>query len=180
VSHATPEAVLSAEMSRRAFDGVFAAPLSTRRQDLEPFLTLRISSSAYAVRVLEIAGLATARKIVPLANAVPAMLGLTAVRGRLFPVYCLQALLGDLPPSEPPRWFVLCSGVDPLALGFAELEGHVLLPRSELFAASPGEGRRRHVRELVRAADEVRGVIDVSSLVEAIQERVSAEGPMKE
>lgn len=172
--------MLSAEELRRAFYGAFAAPSEERRLDLEPLLTLRIGSAAYAVRVLDIAGFATARRIVPLGSPLPAMLGLAAVRGSLFPVYSLEALLGDQATSEPPQWFLLCGHADPVALAFAHFEGHVLLSRSERLATSAGEGPRRHVRELVRVADEVRGVIDVSSLLETIQERVSASRPIKE
>jgi chemotaxis signal transduction protein len=185
VSVVVPGSVLSAEPLRRAFDRTFATPTAERAEDLESFLTLRIGSTGYAMRVLAIAGLTNARRIVPLAGARPAMLGLTAVRGRLFPVYSLEALVGEESASAPPRWFVLCAGADPLALGFAQFEGHVLLPRSEVFAAGGGERGRGHVRELLRAADEVRAVIDTSSLVEAIRaetigQSMSAVGPLKE
>jgi chemotaxis signal transduction protein len=176
----TPGPMLSAEELRRTFDGAFAMPSEARRQDLEPLLTLRIASAAYAVRVLDIAGFATARRIVPLGSPLPAMLGLAAVRGILFPVYSLEALLGDQTTSAPPRWFLLCGHQDPVALAFADFEGHALLSRSEWRATSGGEGRRKHVRELVRMADEMRGVIEVSSLLETIQERVSASRPIKE
>lgn len=176
----TSGSTLSAEELRRAFDDAFAAPSEGRRQDLEPMLTLRIGSAAHAIRVLDIAGFAAARRIVPLGSPLPAMLGLAAVRGTLFPVYSLEALLGDEAASEPPQWFLLCGQADPVALAFAHFEGHVLLSRSERLATSAGEGPRKHVRELVRVADEVRGVIDVSSLLETIQERVSASRPIKE
>ncbi len=177
---AAPGSMLSAEELRRAFDGAFAAPSEGRRQDIESFLTLRIASAAYAVRVLDIAGFATARPIVPMVSALPAMLGLAAVRGTLFPVYGLEALLGEEPTSESPGWFLLCGDTDPVALAFTVFEGHVLLPRPERLAAGAGEGQRRHVRELVRAGGEVRGIIDIGSLVEAIQERVAASRPPKE
>jgi chemotaxis signal transduction protein len=180
VIEVAPEAVLVPEQMRRVFDRAFAAPYSERRQDLEAFLTLRISTTAYALRVLGIAGLASARKIVPLGNAFPAMLGLTAVRGRLFPVYSLAALLGAEPAGDAPRWLVLCAGVDPVALGFTELEGHVLLPRSAIFATTGGGGERTHVRELVHAEDRVRGIIDVSSLVATIHGMIRAHRPSKE
>jgi chemotaxis signal transduction protein len=180
VNVVTRGSMLSAEELRRAFDGAFAAPSEGRRRDLEPLLTLRIASAAYAVRVLDIAGFATARRIVPLTSALPAMLGLTAVRGSLFPVYSLDGLLGDEAATEPPQWFLLCGHADPVALAFARFEGHVLLSPSERLAVNAGDGQRKHVRELVRVADEVRGVIDVSSLVELIQERVSASRPIKE
>jgi chemotaxis signal transduction protein len=174
------ESALTAETLRRAFDSAFASPFPERREDLDAFLTLRVSSTAYTMRVLEIAGLAPARSIVPLPSALPALLGLTAVRGSVYPVYCLEALLGGEPANESPGWFVLCEGTHPVALAFAQLEGHVVLSRSEFYPANRDEGPRRHVRELVRVADEMRGVIDVASLVEAIHERVSAGMPIKE
>jgi chemotaxis signal transduction protein len=174
------ELVLSEASLRRAFDSAFAAPSSKQGQELQRFLMLRIASRGYAMRVLEIAGFATARKIVPLASALPALLGLTALRGRFLPVYSLERLLGVESADVPPRWFVVCGGADPVALGFAEFEGHVLLSRPEVFAATDGASPRKYARELVRTADGVRGVIDVSSLLEAIRQRVSASEPVKE
>ena len=178
MSIVTPEeaASASAEQLRRAFDQGFSVGHAEKRADAEPFVTLRVGSTAYALAVHEIAGFAAARKIVPLPSALPGLLGLTAVRGGLWPVYGLESLLGG-EADEPPRWLILCRGADPVALGFARFEGHALLSRSARFAASEGQGLRAHVRELVRADDGVRGVIDVDSVVMAIQKRV---GPSNE
>lgn len=172
-----PRSAPSAQHLRRQFDDGFAEPASERRQDFEPFLTLRIASTAYAVRLSEIAGFAAARKIVPLTSRLPGMLGLAAVRGSLLPVYCLEALLHDEAAAEP-RWFLLCRGQEPMALSFAQFEGHVLVPRSARLAAKGAEGR--HVQELVQVDNEVRGIIAVSSLAEAIRESVAAQRPVKE
>jgi chemotaxis signal transduction protein len=180
VSVMAPGSRLSAGELRRAFDGAFAAPSEGPARDLESFLTLRVASAGYAVPVLDIAGFAAARRIVPLASALPALLGLAAVRGTLLPVYGLEALLGDVASTEPPRWFLLCGRQDPVALGFARFEGHVRLSRSERLGTDAGEGPRMHVRDVVRVAGEVRGVIDLSSIVEVIEERVSGSRPIKE
>lgn len=177
MSAVEPGQALSAQQLRRRFDDAFAEAASERRQDLEPFLTLRIASTAYAVRLSEIAGFAAARKIVPLASQLAGLLGLAAVRGSLLPVYCLESLLHDDATVEP-RWFLLCGAQEPMALSFAQFEGHVLVPRSARLAARGAEGR--HVRELVQVEDEVRGIIAVSSLAEAIRESVAAQRPVKE
>jgi chemotaxis signal transduction protein len=179
MSRPAREPGLSAGQLRRAFDAGFAVPPVERRADLEPFLALRIASTAYAVRLLEIAGVAPATKIVRLASDLPGMLGLAAVRGVLLPVYDLQALLGGEPATGLPSWFLLCGRVDRVALSFSGFEGHVLVSRADVHAAD-GESRGRHVRELARVSGAVRAVIDVHSLVGAIQQRVPAVGPTKE
>jgi chemotaxis signal transduction protein len=162
---------------RREFDAVFAAPPAEEGTPLVPFLTFRIASIGYALRVLDLAGVLAARKIVPLASRLPGLLGLSAVRGTLLPVYDLGTWLGAS-EAETPRWFVLCGSPHPVALAFGHFEGHVLLDASERLPASGREGR--HVRELVRTGTEVRGVVDLSSLLVAIEEAVAAQGPLKE
>ncbi|HEY3817656.1 MAG TPA: chemotaxis protein CheW [Polyangiaceae bacterium] len=174
----SPSPTLPAEKLRSEFDSSFAAPPSDRGQDVEAFLTMRIASTPYAMRLLDVTGFATARTIAPLASTLPALLGLAAVRGSLFPAYSLEALLGYETAGAPPRWFALSGGSDPVALAFTQFEGHVLVSRS---ARVPATGSHRaHIQEIVRSNGEVRGVIDVASLVQVIHQRVSASKPPKE
>jgi purine-binding chemotaxis protein CheW len=107
------------------------------------------------------------------------MLGLAGIRGNLVPVYALAALLGH-EAREPPRWFALSSGSDRVALAFAELEGYLERPRSEVRAAAEGEARRAHVRERLHAPDGVRAIIELASLAAAIEERVATATVIKE
>ena len=166
---------------RRAFDASFAQPARGRVADVERLLLLQLGGDGYAFRLAEIGGLTAARKIVPIASTIPEVLGLAGVRGNLVPVYSLSALLGYGTETEPPRWFVGCRDAEPIAFGFATLDGYAELAMSAVHATN---APRTHVQALVRtkegakekAKEEDRertmAVLDVASLVAAIQQRV--------
>jgi chemotaxis signal transduction protein len=181
-----PRAAVSADEMRRRFDGAFAAAPADRNEDVDSFLAMRINGDGYALRVREVAGFAAARKIVPLPSPIAEMLGIAGIRGSVVPVFSLAALLGYARGEEAPRWFVLCAGAEPIALGFRDFDGYLELPRPDVSAlgeagdAGNGGAGRAHVRHVVRASGEVRGVIDVPSVVKAIQGKVAAAAAIKE
>jgi purine-binding chemotaxis protein CheW len=177
---------VAAEELRRRFDGAFVAAPADREEDLESFLAVRIGNEGYALRIRDVTGFAAARRIVPLPSPVAEMLGLAGIRGSVVPVFSLAAMIGYEQAEQAPRWFLLCGAAEPIALGFAEFEGYLELPRadrtgvSEAGEGAPARAVRDHVRQVVRARGEVRGVIDVPSVVEAIEARVAAAAVGKE
>src|SRR5436309_1156564 len=86
---------------RRAFDGTFAKAIRTAGGEAqeEDLLAVRIFTHAYAIRVAEIAGIITSRKIVPVPSRRFELLGVAGLRGGLIPVYHLGALLGHGSPD---------------------------------------------------------------------------------
>jgi purine-binding chemotaxis protein CheW len=84
------------------------------------------------VRLDELGGLFVDRPITPLPSPVPQLLGVAGFRGAVVPVYDLAALLGHRRAGSP-RWMVLTSGADAVALAFDSVAGHLrapgLLPR---------------------------------------------------
>jgi chemotaxis signal transduction protein len=180
------KAGLSADDLRRRFDRAFAAVPENRAEDVESFLGVKIGSEGYALRVREMAGFAAARKIIPLASPVAEMLGLAGIRGSVVPVFSLAALIGYESAQESPRWFVLCGTAEPIALGFRDFDGYLELARSDsgevegMGEADMRRAKRAHVRQVVRARGEVRGVIDVPSVVKAIHVKVAAAATIKE
>ncbi len=130
---------------RRAFDASFALPARGRVADVERLLRLHLGADGYAFRLTDIGGLSAARKVVPIASAIPEVLGLAGVRGNLVPVYSLSALLGYGTETEPPRWFVGCGASEPVAFGFAHLDGYVELATTEVHA---GNAPRQYVQAL--------------------------------
>ncbi len=165
----------SADDMRVRFDRGFAAAPVARDEAVESFLAVKIGSEGYALRLGDMTGFAAARKIVPLPSPVAEMLGLAGIRGVVVPVFSLAALIGYPRVDESPRWFVLCGTAEPLALGFDDFDGYLELPRSDVSVAADVDGGderragRAHVGHVVRARDEVLGVIDVPSVVKAIQ-----------
>ncbi len=157
---------------RNAFDRARAIPfLSEVRERLENLLVLRVSGDAFAIRLGEISGLATDRKIVAFPSPIPELLGVAAIRGRLVPVYSLAALLGYSAQATQGRWLVLCGTEEPVGLAINDFEGYVRVPLSQVYAAGQKDDASARVVHVVRTGDLVRGVVSIPVLMEIIQRR---------
>ena len=166
---------------RSAFDSERAAPSSLRGDvQTESLLAIRVSRDAYAIRVSEIAGLVTDRKIVAFPTAIPELLGVAGVRGTLIPVYSLAGLLGYGAETGQVPWLVLCGTEEPFALAFGDFEGYLRMPRTQLHQAEQKDVTRTHVTHVARATDMVRAVVSIPLLRETIQERCRKNGVPKE
>lgn len=158
---------------RCAFDQSRAAPFSSGSEEhTEDLLTIRVSRDAYAVKVSEITGLVTGKTVVGLPSPIPELLGLVGIRGALIPAYSLGGLLGYAAEVEQGRWLALCEADDSFALAFSSFEGYVRVPREELYSAEAKDGARTHIKQAVRAAGIIRGIVSVPSVLEAITKRV--------
>ena len=166
---------------RSAFDRERAVPSSTRTElQTESLLAIRVSRDGYAIRVTEISGLATDRKIVAFPSPIPELLGVAGVRGTLVPVYSLARLLGYGGETGQVRWLVLCGTEEPFALAFSYFEGYMRMPRTQLHQAEQKNTMRAYVTHVVRATDTVRAVVNIPLLRETIQERCRKNGIPKE
>jgi purine-binding chemotaxis protein CheW len=161
---------------RRAFDQTFAEPPRSAALAGEGFLAVQVAGNAYALRLGEVAGLFKDRRVIPLPDAPPGMLGIGGFRGKVVPVYDLAALLGHGPARGFPRWLVLASAGEPVGLAFDAFEG-LLSAQAEEGARARGDVRA-HVSEALRAGGGVRPIVDVSSLVESVKRR-ARDGPAR-
>ena len=166
---------------RRVFDQARAAPFSSGMEEqAEDLLAIRVSRDSYAIRVNEISGLATDRKIVAFPSLIPELLGVAGIRGALVPVYSLAMLLGYKAETERTRWLALCGTEDPVALAFSEFEGYVRVSLTKLYAAEQKDVARTHVQHVVRATDMVRAVVSIPLIRKTIQRRCGNDGVSKE
>ena len=157
---------------RNAFDRARAVPFSAgASEQSENLLAIRLFRDAYALRVGEISGLLTDRKIVALPTAIPELLGVAGIRGALVPVYSLAALLGYAVETEGTRWLALCGTEEPVALAFNDFEGYLSVARTQIYAAEHGDVTRACIEHLVRADGMVRALVSIPRLREAIQKR---------
>jgi chemotaxis signal transduction protein len=152
-------ASLSVEALRREFDGSFALPPREVATDLVDLLAIRVGERALALRVSEIAAVATGRRLTEVPSRSAELLGLVGIRGALVAVLDLAALLGEEKLGEAPRWVALCAGDEQLALGFHALEGHLRLPAAALEAVH--DERQGLVSEVVRDGSGLRSVVSV-------------------
>jgi chemotaxis signal transduction protein len=162
---------------RREFDQSFVLPLRPEGAAAEDFLAVRIGVEACALRLGEVAGLFADKKITPVLGGGPAQLGIAGFRGAILPVYSLQALFGR-PLAEPPRWLVVVAGA-PVALGFEAFQGHLRVARDAVLAQQSAE-RRFHARHYIRAQSLVRPVIDLASVLDALEFRRPQATPKEE
>ena len=176
----SPIATKVAEL-RRVFDQERAAPSSPGAQEqAENLLAIRVSRDAYAIKVSEISGLATGRKIVAFPSPISELLGMASIRGALVPVYSLAELLGYSAEAGQVRWLALCGTGEPFALAFSDFEGYVRVPRAHLYSAGQKAATRTFVTHVARATSMVRAVVSIPLIREAIQERCGNSSVPKE
>lgn len=158
-----------AEQLRRSFDQSFAEPAVVSQTVLERFLAIGTSGGDHAVRLGEITGLFTGRKIVSVPSAIGELAGVIGLRGALLPVYSLDLLLGATSSKEEPqRWLVVANEV---GFSFARFDGYVQAAPSDVIAGMDAAGR---AHETLRVAGKDRPIVTLASLVERIRTRVRA------
>jgi len=160
------------EEMRRLFDESFALALPDQVTAPEPMLAITLEGERFALRMLEIVGLALSKeKIVPVPSRVPELLGLTGIRGVVVPVFSLARLLGFDSESGSALWLVFCGErQSPIALAFAGMEKQFEVASSEIFTREEVSGHR-YVNATVCEDTALRGVISIPSLVEYIKAR---------
>jgi len=175
----SPTLVETAAELRRAFDGSFAAPSEPVSQEVEDLLAIGVAGSPYAIHLRDIAAIVTRRTIVPVPAAAPSLLGVAGIRGDIVPVFGLASLLGYEDAADGPPWLVLCRA-EPVALGFADLQGYLRLPRSALLTEKSAAVSDQYVNEIATTNAGVRAVIGISLIVATIRDRLGRERPSKE
>jgi purine-binding chemotaxis protein CheW len=166
---------------RNAFDRARAIPFSSEAvEQIENLLAIRVCGDAFAIRLSEISGLATDRKIVALPSSIPELLGVAAIRGQLVPVYSLAALLGYSANADQGRWLALCGAQEPVGLAINDFEGYLPAPVSHIYAADKKKVVSAHVTHLMRTPDMVRAIVSIPLLVAVIQRRCRDASDSKE
>jgi chemotaxis signal transduction protein len=167
---AAPSNVLAALQTE--FDRAFAAPPVIRQSEQEEhFLALRVATEPYVVRIREIAAIARQRKTITLPGTVPEFLGITGVRGASLPVYSLAALLGLGREPRESKWLLLCGHEDPVALTFAEIEGHYTIRSAEVFSADRAANARSVIGQFVAIGEAAWPIISLPALIAAVKKR---------
>lgn len=159
---------------RAQFDRSFAEPRHQDATQRENFLGIRLGDAPYALRLTDIAGVFTDKKITRIPGPHPALFGIAGFRGAILPVYSLCAIAG-FPFSGTSRWLAL-SSVLPIAWTFTGFDGYLRRDRAQVAGDAPAraDGLRPSgfIREYLlpdMATDPVvRPIMDLKALAESI------------
>jgi len=163
------------ERLRAEFDRSFAQAPHAASGAPETLLAIRIRDEPLALRLQDIAGLFADRVVTRLPGPFPDLLGLASFRGTTVPVFDLGALLG-YPPGAALRWLALTAGTAPVGLAFDRFERTELLGADAVGAAVAAGNDRpggHHARQVARTTDGPRPVVDVASILRALDARVT-------
>lgn len=168
---------------RAEFDHGFAAATSAPHGSLVELLAIRVAGRAYALRLSEVGLIAVDRRIACLPSPLPALGGLCTVRGLLMAVYDLGAILGHARTANP-RWLMLASRSEPVALAFEAFEGQFRVEATQIaMPARPADPTQVSGRALVHPLMGIDGparpIVDVAAVMAAIEEQVGRSLPQR-
>jgi purine-binding chemotaxis protein CheW len=162
---------------RRSFDRSFVEVQHFEPILTEDFLSIHVGGDPYVLRLAEIAGLFTDKRITEVPTRVAELKGVAGFRGTMVPVYDLAALL-HYPPSKATRWMVLAQAA-PVALAFDAFDGHFRFPRQAVTSRAEADSHG-HVRQIVHAEDGPRSIVHLPSVIAAIRKHVPDAAAKKE
>lgn len=148
---------ITAEELALDFDGGFARAHAEPAPQVD-LLALAIGGDRFALRLAGVAGMFTDRALTKVPSRRTDLLGLTAFRGSVVPVFDLARRLG-YPPAAEARWLVLAKATN-VALAFERFEGHVRVPATA-------------VGDVVVLDGQPVSMIDIGAIAEAIAEEAT-------
>lgn len=148
---------------RTGFDEAFALSPVEVAEDLIELAMIIAGGQRYAIQLRQLAGLEANLKVASLPVDLPGLLGLSAVRGHLVPIFDLASLLGAGPGGQAPRWVALHSGRELIGLGFDEFKGSRRVPSQALGAQDSAPGQ-----QVIRVESGLVHVVDVPAVISRI------------
>ena len=165
-----------ADELRAAFDATFAAPASPEVQQAVLVL-LRAGESLLAVRREAMSGFARPSSFVRTPGRSPAFSGIYDLRGDLYPVWSLSALLdrGAAVPAAP-AWLVLtrCGDGTACAFGCEALDGLVIVAEQSISLQPGADGRGALGRTAVQVGPRFVPLVDIPLLQEEVRRNLDS------
>jgi chemotaxis signal transduction protein len=157
-------------MLKRAFDDAFARPVAPLADTGSEHLVVVAGTQICAIRVGELAGLEMDCRITPVPREGHGLLGLSAVRGALVPVFDLGAVLSGSTPGTPHRWVVLYRDTELVGLAFDEwLETRRIAASDVRPSAFPAEHAALS-RHAIQIDERIVHVVDLPAVVSTIRQ----------
>ncbi len=155
-----------AEELRHEFDLSFTQPPDETGNADIGFLAIGIGEIRYALRLSEIAGLYTGKRITPVPGAKPVLIGIAGFRGTVAPVYDFGRLMGHA-AGKVPRYLVLAAA-EPVALAFDTFAGQFRAQPDAIRFRQDKDKAHGFTGELVQTGDGFVSIIDLKAVVGAI------------
>jgi chemotaxis signal transduction protein len=155
---------------RRAFDDAFARPVAPPAEAGIEHLIVVAGTQTCAIRVGELAGLDVNRRITPVPRENHGLLGLSAVRGTLVPVFDLGVVLSTASPGTSHRWIALYRDTELVGLAFDEwLETRRIAAGDVHPSAFPGEHAALSPHA-IQIDERIVHVVDIPAVVSTIRQ----------
>ena len=167
-------AALDVKQMREAFDRLFALPDLIKSTESDDFLAIHVGTRPFVLRVAELARIETGLRLVGVPGGDSWLVGLTNCQGKLVPVHSLELALGFDRTAGKKRWLAICGREEPLGLEFDELDGYLRIPQADIFRTGGAESVSKHDQHAVRIEGELRPVVHLPSIIEAVRRRVSS------
>jgi len=152
---------------RAEFDLSFVAPHYASRAKGDSFLEIKVGDGLFALRLSEVAGLFSGRKITPIPGPTPALLGVANFRGAITPVYSLEAFF-EKTINRQARWLAVSAAAQ-VALAFTGLIGHTQKSSEDTLSSAPGQQAHRFARHFLPFGDHLRPIVDLDAVVAEIR-----------
>jgi chemotaxis signal transduction protein len=160
---------------RDAFDHGFSEPPPPPEPAHTAFLCIRLGGEPYAIALGDIASFHAGLRVVALPTRAPELLGMAAIRAAILPIYDLRIGLGISTAGSSTRWTVVARRA-PVGFAFDGYDGHARIVASSIAAAT----QSGHVRGQFTFDGWARSVIDLPSVLTAIEQRGRPHGAAKE
>jgi chemotaxis signal transduction protein len=157
---------------QRAFDRGFAEPLQFAAPATENLLSIRVGDEPWALRLTEIAGLYADRRTTRVPGGAACLIGIAGFRGTPLPVYSLQALLAlagaRTGASRGAPRLLAVAAVEPVALAFHALDGHLRVSPDAIVPASADAALRGCAKDFVRTPNFAGPILHLPSLLAVV------------
>jgi chemotaxis signal transduction protein len=154
---------------REVFDAGFAAAPPPPEPVHRDVLCIRIAGEPFAIPLGDIASLHADLRIVALPARAPELLGVAALRSAVVPIYDASRAFG-LPAADAPRWLVVLRG-GRAGFAFDGYDGHARIPDRAITPVDAPANRRGHVRGQLVLDGQPRAIVDLGSVLAAIEQR---------
>ena len=169
MSASSPRNSLKLEELRDSFDSSFSRPPPAQKDPGEALLRLRVGGMSLAVRLGELSGLHLMPRLVRLPGGPASLLGLVGIRGQLFAVHDLAALLGQS-SRETPGWLLLAGGSRRVGLAATGFEGQLRMTAEQRHQDGVSSPHPLLATRVLLADGTLLPVLDTDALVRQLEE----------